>query len=76
MAFAILTFSFLIRIDQDKETGHYGSFPLETMPSCVQMLPSWYTEAIRKRFKTFIEESLPVKGHYEGKRAEFHRRVS
>eukprot|EP00200_Dunaliella_tertiolecta_P017710 CAMPEP_0202422792 /NCGR_PEP_ID=MMETSP1128-20130828/51042_1 /ASSEMBLY_ACC=CAM_ASM_000463 /TAXON_ID=3047 /ORGANISM="Dunaliella tertiolecta, Strain CCMP1320" /LENGTH=515 /DNA_ID=CAMNT_0049030867 /DNA_START=35 /DNA_END=1582 /DNA_ORIENTATION=- len=24
-------------------------------------------EAIRKRFKTFVEESLPVKGHYEGK---------
>jgi hypothetical protein len=26
-------------------------------------------EAIRKRFKTFVEESLPVKGHYEGEAA-------
>lgn len=24
-------------------------------------------EAIRKRFKTFVEESKPVQGYYEGK---------
>jgi len=35
---------------------------MNTAPFC-----AWHiAEAIRKRFKTFVEESLPVKGHYAG----------